>query len=274
MTFDSPVLTLETEGHVATLWLDRVDARNAMGRDLWRDLPRAAAAVAEDPALRVLIIAARGPHFTVGLDLKQMGLGLGASSGSSAAVANRAFYDSVLGMQDAITCFAKLEIPVIAAIHGYCIGGGIDLITGCDLRVASSDAVFSVRETKMAIVADLGTLQRLPRLVGPGIAAELAYTSRDFDAAYAERIGLLNFVFEGGADGVYAGAKALAASIAENPPLAVRGTKAVLAANDGRTIDEGLKFVANWNALYLRTNDLTEAVTAFLEKRPPVFKGD
>ncbi len=274
MTFSSPVLTLERDGHVATLWLDRVDARNAMGPDLWRDLPLAAADVAADPEVRVLIIAARGPHFTVGLDLKQMGLGLGASKGSSAAVANKTLYDSVITMQDAITCFAELEIPVIAAVHGYCIGGGIDLITGCDIRVASSDAVFSVRETAMAIVADLGTLQRLPRLVGPGITAELAFTSRNFDAAYAEKIGLVNAVHEGGADGVYAGAKAMAEQIAAHSPLAVRGTKAVLAANDGRTIDEGLKFVANWNSLYLRSNDLTEAVTAFLEKRPPVFRGD
>jgi enoyl-CoA hydratase len=177
-------------------------------------------------------------------------------------------------MQWAITCFAELPIPVIAAVHGYCIGGGIDLITGCDIRVASADAIFSVRETKMAIVADLGTLQRLPRLVGPGVASELAFTGRDFDATYAEKVGLVNRLSAPGAAAVYESANSLAQEIAANPPLAVSGTKAVLAANDGKTIDEGLQFVANWNSLYLRSNDLTEAMTAFLEKRSPRFAGN
>ena len=177
-------------------------------------------------------------------------------------------------MQDANTCFSELKIPVIAAVHGYCLGGGIDLITACDIRLCSSDAVFSVREAKIAIVADLGTLQRLPKIVSAGHVAELAYTARDFDAAYAERIGLVNRVAGTNAESVLASAYELANEIAANSPLAVQGTKSVLAANDGRTVEEGLKFVANWNALYINSNDLKEAFTAFLERRPAVFKGD
>jgi len=204
-----------------------------------------------------------------------MGGNLGASSNAkSTAVANSSFYDSILRMQDANTCFAELKIPVIAAVHGYCLGGGIDLITACDIRLCSSDTVFSVREAKIAIVADLGTLQRLPKIVSAGHVAELAYSAKDFDAAYAERIGLVNRVAGANAEAVLAAAYELANEIAANSPLAVQGTKAVLNANDGRTIDEGLKFVANWNALYINSNDLKEAFTAFIERRPAVFNGD
>jgi enoyl-CoA hydratase len=275
MAFSSEVLTLEVNGHVATLWLDRPDARNAMGRDLFNDLPLAAKEVAANSDIRVLVIAAKGPAFTVGLDLKTMGGNLGASSNAkSSAVANSNFYDSILRMQDANTCFAELKIPVIAAVHGYCLGGGIDLITACDIRLCSSDTVFSVREAKIAIVADLGTLQRLPKIVSAGHVAELAYSAKDFDASHAERIGLVNRVAGDNAESVLAAAYELANEIAANSPLAVQGTKAVLNANDGRTIDEGLKFVANWNALYINSNDLKEAFTAFIERRPAVFNGD
>ena len=126
-----------------------------------------------------------------------------------------------------------------------------------------------MRETKVAIVADLGTLQRLPRIIGAGHVAELAYTGMDVDAQRAAAIGLVNHV----SDDVLGDAAALAERIAANSPLAVRGTKAVLAANDGRTVAEGLEFVANWNTLYLRSDDLAEAMNAFLERRDPTFTG-
>jgi enoyl-CoA hydratase len=273
--FSSPVITLEVEGHVATLWLDRPESRNALGSDFWRDLPLAAATVAENGEIRVLIVAAKGPHFTVGLDLKEFGGHfLSGESTTSKAQANARAYKDVRAMQDSVTSLAKLAVPVIAAVHGYCIGGGIDVISACDIRLSTSTATFSVRETKVAIVADLGTLQRLPRLVSAGHVAELAYTGKDIDAKRASDIGLVNSLHGEGAEEVYAAALALAHEIAANSPLAVQGTKAVLAANDGRTIDEGLDFVARWNTMYLSSNDLREAMTAFLERRPPVFRGD
>jgi enoyl-CoA hydratase len=274
MSFSSEVLTLEVDGHVATLWLDREAARNAMGSALWRDLPLAAAAVTSDPNVRVLIVAAKGPHFTVGLDLKEYGGGLagGAKSTSKAASSAQA-YQAVRAMQASVTSIAELKVPVIAAVHGYCIGGGVDLISACDVRLCTTDTTFSVRETKIAIVADLGSLQRLPKIIGAGHLAELAFTGKDINSSRAFEIGLVNAVY-GNSDEVLAGARSLANEIAQNSPLAVQGTKAVLAANDGHSVDEGLEFVARWNTMYLQSNDLREAMTAFMEKRPPVFSGD
>jgi enoyl-CoA hydratase len=274
MTFSSEVLTLEIDAHVATLWLDREEARNAMGSALWRDLPRAAQAVASDPNVRVLVIAAKGPHFTVGLDLKEFGGGFASVSKSSSKAASSAqAYRAVREMQASVTSIAQLNVPVIAAVHGYCIGGGVDLISACDVRLCTTDTMFSVRETKIAIVADLGSLQRLPKIINAGHLAELAYTGKDVNAARALEIGLVNAVYDNGAE-LFAGARALALEIAQNSPLAVQGTKAVLRANDGRSVDEGLEFVARWNTMYLQSNDLREAMMAFMEKRPPVFNGD
>jgi enoyl-CoA hydratase len=279
-TFESPVLTIERRDAVATVWLDRPEARNAMGQDLWRDLPLAMQAVGDDSAVRVVVLAAKGPHFSVGLDLKAMGgqltdgLGGGgddAKPPSAAVRASRARTD-ILRFQAAITAVAQCPKPVIAAVHGYCIGGGVDLIAACDIRLASSDAVFSVREAKVAIVADLGSLQRLPAIISAGHLAELAFTGKDISAERAKEIGLVNDV-AADVDGVHKAAETLAAEIAANSPIAVQGTKAVLAANDGRTVAEGLDYVATWNAGMLASDDLTEAMMAFMEKRPPKFTG-
>ncbi len=286
--FESPVLSIEQDERVATVWLDRPEARNAMGLDLWRDLPLAMAAVSAAPEARAVVIAAKGPHFSVGLDLKAMGSvltggssadGAGAStsersplSAPSMAARARGARAEVLRLQDAITAVARCPKPVIAAVHGYCIGGGVDLIAACDIRLASADAVFSVREAKMAIVADLGSLQRLPAIISAGHLAELAYTGKDIGADRAKEIGLVNDV-AADAERVLKAAHALAAEIAANSPIAVQGTKAVLAANETKTVAEGLDYVATWNAGMLASDDLTEAVTAFIEKRTPKFTG-
>jgi enoyl-CoA hydratase len=175
-------------------------------------------------------------------------------------------------MQAAITSVADCPKPVIAAVHGYCIGGGVDLITACDIRVASADAIFSVRETRIAIVADLGTLQRLPGVISRGHVAELAYTGKDIDADRAAAIGLVNHVLPD-TDATHKAARELAAQIAANSPLAVQGTKAVLRAGDSLTVQQGLDYVGVWNSAFLKSDDLTEAVTAFLEKRPANYRG-
>jgi len=252
-----------------------------MGMDLWRDLPLAMAVLSADTAVRAVVVAAEGPHFSVGLDLKAMGAmltgggggdGAGGAGGSSPAARARSGRAEVLRLQDAITAVARCPKPVIAAVHGYCIGGGVDLIAACDIRLASVDAVFSVREAKMAIVADLGSLQRLPAIINAGHLAELAYTGKDISAERAKEIGLVNDLAPDVA-GVHQAAQTLALEIAANSPLAVQGTKAVLTANEGRTVAEGLDYVATWNAGMLASDDLTEAVTAFMEKRPPQFTG-
>ena len=200
-----------------------------MGPAFWDDLPVAMAELSADREVRAVVIAARGPHFSVGLDLKAMaGLltggtqppeeGLGRDGAGRNGATPRAppwrrgpsaARQGVLRMQASVTSVAECPKPVIAAVHGYCIGGGVDVITACDIRLASADAVFSVRETKVAIVADLGSLQRLPRIIGKGHVAELAYTGKDITAARAKEIGLVNDVFPD-ADAVLAAARALA----------------------------------------------------------------
>jgi enoyl-CoA hydratase len=270
----SEVLTLERDGHVATLWLDNPERRNAMGPDLWADLPRMMEDVCEDDDVRAVVIAARGPAFTVGLDLKTMGSAVAGEGGggTSEAARRKAALRSIKRLQGSINAVADCPKPVIAAVHGYCIGGGIDLICACDVRLASSEAVFSVRETKIAIVADLGTLQRLPGIVTKGHVAELAYTGKDITADRAAEIGLVNQVLPD-ADACHKAAQEMAIEIASNSPLAVQGTKAVLKASEGRSVDEGLDYIAVWNAAFLTSDDLSEAFTAFLEKRPPQFTG-
>jgi enoyl-CoA hydratase len=275
-SFSSEVLAIEVDGHVATLWLDRPEKRNAMGPAFWSDLPSAMAAIGSNPEIRAVVVAARGPHFSVGLDLVAMtGLVGGPSSGggpTSMASRARSARREILRMQASVTSIADCPLPVIAAVHGYCIGGGVDVISACDIRLASADAIFSVRETKVAIVADLGSLQRLPHIIGKGHLAELAYTGKDIDAARAESMGLVNLVSPDPGS-VVDDARAMAAEIAANSPLAVQGTKAVLTAGESRPVVDGLEFVAAWNAGFLASDDLTEAMTAFMEKRPGLFTG-
>ncbi|HXP33785.1 MAG TPA: crotonase/enoyl-CoA hydratase family protein [Acidimicrobiales bacterium] len=285
----SDVLCIERDGDVATLWLDRAEARNALGPEFWADLPVAMGELSSDRAVRAVVIAARGPHFSVGLDLKAMtgmltggadaegespGGGTGNGNTRQASMASRAVAarQGILDMQASVSSVAQCPKPVIAAVHGYCIGGGVDVIAACDIRVASADAVFSVRETRVAIVADLGSLQRLPRIIGKGHVAELAFTGKDISAARAQEIGLVNEVLPD-AEAALAAARRLAAEIAANSPLAVQGTKAVLSACEDKSVADGLDYVATWNAGFLSSDDLVEAMTAFLEKRPPEFKG-
>jgi enoyl-CoA hydratase len=275
-SFASDVLTIEVEHHVATLWLDRPEKRNAMGPDFWADLPVAMAALGTDTSVRAVVLAATGPHFSVGLDLTALpGIaGPGGADGGHPSAATRAAHAraEVVRLQGSINAVADCRVPVIAAVQGWCIGGGVDLIAACDIRLASAEAQFSVREAKIAIVADLGSLQRLPAIIGQGHVAELALTGKDITAERAAAIGLVNHVSTDAA-AVVSDARAMAAEIAANSPLAVQGTKAVLAANEGRSVAEGLDYVATWNAAFLSSDDLTEAMTAFVEKRPGNFTG-
>lgn len=282
MSFTSEVLGLDISEHVATLTLDNPDRRNAMGPAFWDDLPLAIAAIESDSNARVVLIAANGPHFTVGLDLKAIGLfreeeptGRERSEpGERHSEAQRRLrsYQDIKRLQNSISAVADCRLPVIAAIHGYCIGGGIDLIAACDIRIAAADAVFSVRETKVAITADVGTLQRLPKVLTAGHVAELVYTGKDIDAERARAIGLVNDVYAD-RDATVAAAWSMAGEIAANSPLSVQGSKAVLRASDEMSVQQGLDFVALWNAAFLPSEDLTEAMVAFMQKRSPTFRG-
>ena len=260
MGFQSDVLTIERDLHVATVWLDNAAARNAMGAAFWHDLPRAFDELGADEGVRAVVVAARGKHFSAGIDLEFLG---GAPKAASAAE-RLAFMGFLKELQAAIAAPERCPKPVIAAVHGACIGAGLELIAACDIRLAAADSVFSLRETRMGIVADLGALVRLPKLVHAGQAAELIYTGKDIDAARAREIGLVNDV-HADHDAVVAAARALAADIASNSPLAVQGSKALF----GKGLDE----VAVWNAAFMHSEDLDEAVAAFFEKRAPEFRG-
>jgi len=291
------VLSIEKTDGVATLWLDRAAKMNAMGPAFFAELPVAMESLGRDPDARVVLVAARGEHFSVGLDLKAMasllagtGNGRDAAQGGdrlasgdgqknptgspqpSMAARASAARREIIRLQASITAVAECPKPVIAAIHGYCIGGGVDLAAACDIRIASADALFSVREARMAIVADLGSLQRLPYILSAGHLAELAFTGKDISAERAMRIGLVNDVYPD-RDSLFAAARELAHEIAANSPLAVQGTKTVLAASRNRQVAEGLDYVATWNAGFLQSDDLVEAMMAFLAKRKPTFEG-
>ena len=274
---DFTTIDVERRGHVGLLWLDRPDKLNAFGPEMWDEVPLAVRSLDEDPDVRAIVVAGRGRAFTAGIDLAAYGPALGGGGApsdpaSSGVAARLAFRQDVLRMQDTMSVFADVDTPAIAAVHGWCLGAGMDLITACDIRLASADARFGVRETRIAMAADVGTLQRLPRIIPAGHAAELIYTGKDIDADRAREIGLVNAVHPD-ADAVVAAAIALAEDIAANSPLAVRGSKAVVRANDGRTVPEALEWVALWNAAFIHSEDLTEAMASQLEGRDPEWHG-
>jgi len=277
----SDVVSVEFDGHVATVWLDRPEQRNAFAPDFWHDFPRIIDALGDDDETRAIVIAARGLSFSAGIDLKAFGplfisgdLNPSGSTAAHSEVARRkAQYQSIKELQATFTSIAECPKPVVAAVHGHCIGAGVDLITACDIRYAAQETVFSVRETKIAMVADVGTMQRLPNIINPGHLAEVVYTGKDFTSSEALEMGLVTRVAQD-AEAVVALAQATAHEIAANSPLAVQGVKAVLAHGEGRSVDEALDYVALWNAAFIQSDDFAEAITAFTEKRPAEFTGE
>lgn len=264
-------------GHVAHVELDAPDKLNALGPAFWEEAQPCVAALDADPQVRAIVLSGRGRAFTAGLDLVAMmpklPIATPGSSGSAPDGARQAkLHQMIRDMQGAVTCFERSRVPVIAAIHGWCLGGGVDLACACDIRLAAADATFGVRETRLAMVADMGTLQRLPRVVGSGHARELAFTGRDFDATHAQRIGFVNRVLSD-REVLLSDAFELAQAIAANAPLAVQGTKRVMNEAVRFDIDRGLEYVATWNAAHLVTQDLGMAVTAFVTKETPEYSG-
>lgn len=266
--------TVETKANVAQVTLIGPGKGNAMGPDFWQELPEIFAELDADPEVRAVVLAGSGKHFSFGLDLPAMSGEFGAVLADKAQAGPRTkFHEMIKRMQAAINAVADCRKPVVAAVHGWCIGGGVDLITAADFRYASTDAKFSIREVKVAIVADMGSLARLPAIIGDGHLRELALTGKDIDSGTAEKIGLVNAVYED-AESVLAAAHETAAQIAANPPLVVHGIKDVLDHSRSAAVDDSLRYVAAWNAAFLPSQDLTEAISAVFEKRPPEFKGE
>ncbi|MEV3905360.1 crotonase/enoyl-CoA hydratase family protein [Mycobacterium sp. NPDC050551] len=267
-------VTVDVDGHVARVTLVGPGKGNAMGPAFWAELPEVFAALDADPDVRAIVLTGSGRNFSYGLDLAAMGDTLTPMLADGAlARARTDFHTRLKKMQQSITAVADCRTPTIASVHGWCIGGGVDLISAVDIRYASADAKFSVREVKLAIVADVGSLARLPLILSDGHLRELALTGKDIDAARAEKIGLVNDVFDD-ADAALAAAHATAAEIAANPPLVVQGVKDVLDEQRTAQVAASLRYVAAWNAAFLPSKDLTEGITAMFGKRPPNFTGE
>jgi len=264
-------LDVTRDGAVAHVTLTGPGRGNAMGPATWDELAPAFAELDADDAVRAVVLRGSGDHFSYGLDLMAMMPELGELVMGTITARPRQKLLSLIGkMQAAAGAPAACRKPVIAAIDGWCIGGGLDLAAACDIRICSSRARFSLREIKLAIVADLGSLQRLPAIIGQGHTRQLAFTGEDIDAARAQQIGLVNDTHDS-PEALYEAAAALADRIARNSPVTARGAKEVLNYSQGRTPDEGLRHVALWNSAFLQSTDLAEAFAAYMERREPKY---
>ncbi|MBV9931958.1 MAG: enoyl-CoA hydratase/isomerase family protein [Alphaproteobacteria bacterium] len=261
-------VAIERDGGVAHLALAREDKLNAMDGEMFAAIGEAFRTLGADPSVRCILLSARGRHFTAGLDLHYAGSQFAPAADLGRAAESRLRH--IQWLQDCFTAAEAARAPVIAAIHGGCIGAGVDLACACDIRIAAADTFFQVAEVDVAITADLGTLQRMTRLLPEGIVRELAYTARRLPADEALRLGFVNRV-EPDREAVVAAGFALARAIAAKSPLAVAGAKASLNYSRGRTVEEGLRQVALWNAATLVSADLTTAVEARLTRADPTF---
>jgi enoyl-CoA hydratase/carnithine racemase len=257
------------EGSVAHVELAREDKLNAMDGEMFGAIGEAFRSLGADPSVRAILLSGRGRHFSAGLDLQYAGSQFPPTDDPGRATEARLRH--IQWLQDCFSAAEEARAPVIAAVHGGCIGAGVDLATACDIRLASADAYFQVAEVDVAITADLGTLQRLTRLVPEGLVRELAYTGRRMEADEVLRLGLVNRV-EPDREAVIAAGLELARTIAAKSPLAVAGAKMSLNYSRGRTVEEGLRHVALWNAGALVSADLTAAVQGRLSKSVPEFK--
>ncbi|WP_276947065.1 crotonase/enoyl-CoA hydratase family protein, partial [Haematobacter massiliensis] len=250
-------LSLRLEGSVAHLVLSRPEKANALDAPFWQDLHAAFRWLDEAAPVRVVVLSGAGRHFCAGLDHSMLSA-LRPDPGACPARESERLRRAILAIQESVTAIERCRKPVIAAIHGACIGGGLDIVAACDIRLATHDARFSVKEVDLAIVADVGVLQRLPALVGEGRAREMAFTAREVGGREALSIGLVQQV-HGEAGALMAAAEALARHLAAKSPLALRGTKEVMVRREADRIAEGLEHVATLNAGILFSRDMEEA---------------
>lgn len=275
MRTDFSTVDLSLKKGVAALRLARPESANALTAELWRELREALQVIDSEPAARVAVLSGQGKHFCAGIDIATLnGFGTGGTGGAETACPGRAaenrrrmFQD----IQDAFSWVERCRKPVIAAVHGMCVGAGLDLAVACDLRYASSEATLVLKQLDMGVTGDVGILQRLPRIVGEGVTRELAYTCRPVTAVEAERLRLVNKSF-GTREQLEQEVFALAHEMAGKSPLALRGTKQAITYARDHTIADGLEQVATWNAATLVSEDLTEALAAFRDKRPARFR--
>ncbi len=261
---------------VAHLRMIRPERANSMIPAFWTELPRIITRLSDEAAARVVVLSAEGRHFCSGMDTTVFtGEGGIADAGGASKRTNPGrlaanFRLMAMHAQEAFNSFEKARMPIITAIQGACVGGGVDMISASDMRYATQDAFFCIQEINIGMTADVGTLQRLPKIIAPGIVAELAYTGRRMPAARAREVGLVNEVYPDHASMMEA-VMAVAGEIASKSPLAVLGTKQTMLYTREHSVADGLEYIATWNASMLDPADMAEAFTAQAEKRPPVY---
>lgn len=266
---DYTAFNVELADHIAHVQINRPEKANAMNQAFWSEIIQIFEWADTTDEVRVVVLSGAGKHFSSGIDLMLLASvanELGKDVGRNARMLRR----KIMRMQASFTAVDQCSKPVLAAIQGYCIGGAIDLIAACDMRYAAEDALFSIKEIDMGMAADVGTLQRLPRIIGDGLLRELAYTGRNVDAAEAQRIGLVNRTFSD-VPQLLEGVFAIARDIAAKSPIALQGTKRMISYMRDHRIDDGLEYVATWNAAMLQSPDLKLAVVAHMSKDKPVF---
>jgi enoyl-CoA hydratase len=246
---------------------------NALGPDFWSEGSALFEAIDSNPDIRATVLSGAGANFTYGLDLVSMTGELSYALAESAMAAERTrFLDRLVAMQRVIISMMSCRKPIVASISGWCVGAGIDIICAADIRVCSSEAMFSARAVRIGIVEDMGSLQRLPAIIGDGNAREICLTGEDFDASRAKALGLVGHI-EPTPDAALQRAEDIARRIAANPPLTVQGVKRVMNERALAGIRESLHYNALWNAAFMQSRDFAEAIRAFTEKREPRFEG-
>ena len=260
---------VELSGNVAHVQINRPEKINAMNAAFWTEIIDIFQWIDETDAVRAVVLSGAGKHFSSGIDLMMLASianDFGKDVGRNARLLRR----KILELQASFNAVDTCRKPVLAAIQGYCIGGAIDLISACDMRYAAEDAQFSIKEIDMGMAADVGTLQRLPRIIGDGMLREMAYTGRMVAADEARTIGLVNRVYSDH-QALLEGVMSIAQEIAGKSPIAIGGTKQMISYMRDHRVDDGLEYVATWNAAMLQSSDLRLAMTAHMTKQKPEF---
>ncbi len=256
---------------IAWVSFNRPQKANALNLAAWEELKSVMEELGQRNDVRVIVLHGEGKIFCAGIDLELLMSVQQFETMPTATARQEAIYAMVIKLQDCVTAIERCPKPVIAAIHNGCIGGGVDIIAACDLRYCAEDAYFVIKEIDMGMVADLGTLQRLPKFVKPAVVAEMAYTGRAVQAAEAVNIGLVNGKFSTKEE-MIKGVGEIATQIAAKSPVSIRGTKQVLLHAMNNPVPEGLEYIARHNSENLLSNDLKESFRAVMEKRPPRYE--